>query len=657
MRGNNTVYFCADDTHGTAIMLSAQKEGIKEEEWIKRVSQEHQRDFAGFGVEFTHYGSTNSEHNRVQAERIWSTLVEADLVVEKEIEQLFDLEKQTFLADRQVRGKCPNCQSENQPGDNCDQCDSIYSANDLIDPISVLSNSKPELRKANHLLLRFEKVREFIKEWTQSGTLPEESSKYINNYLLTEKDSETDQVIEKEMPDWDVSRPGPYFGFEIPGHPNQFWYVWYDAPVGYIGTTAEWCEANGEKVEDWWSNKDTEIHHFIGKDIQRFHTMFWPAMLKVAGYQLPTSIRIHGMLKVDGEKMSKSKGSFVTAEKYLEHLDPSALRYYYACSLSSKIQDIDLALDDFVSRVNSDLVGKIINLASRSAGFIKATGFSESYPDDGGLFQKATEASETIAEHYENTDYNKAINEILKLADSANAYVEQNKPWELEKGSKEQQDVASVTLNLFRQLMIYLAPVVPDLTTRSGEFLGEDLFDWKLAQTPRTSGEITKFKHLMQRVEKEKVDQVIEESMEETTDTNQAIGATEAIGGTGTTDDSAEWLSKDPLSEEISFEDFLKPDLRVARIVSADHVEGAKKLLKLQLSLGGEKQLQVFAGIKAGYEPESLVGRLVVCVANLAPREMSFGVSEGMVVAAGPGGKDIFLMSPDEGAQPGMRIK
>jgi len=652
MRGHEVSYICADDTHGTAIMLSAEKAGISEEDWIARVSEEHQRDFAGFDVEFTHFGSTHTDQNREQAERFWKALDEAGLVAEKEVEQLFDLEKECFLADRQVRGICPKCQAEDQPGDNCSQCDSIYSATELGDPRSQLSDSIPEVRKSRHLFVRFEPMRDFIEEWTQSGTLPEQSSKYIANFLLAEKDPDTGEMKAKELPDWDVSRPGPYFGFEIPGHPGEYWYVWYDAPIGYVGATAEWCDATGQKLSDWWENPDVEIHHFIGKDIQRFHTLFWPAMLKTAGLTLPTRIHIHGFLMVDGEKMSKTKGTLISAGKYLEHLDPNALRYYYATRLNSKIEDMDLALEDFVGRVNSDLVGKIINLASRSAGFVKATGFASEYPEDGGLFAKGAASSEEIADHYEAGDYSKAIQVILQLAGEANLFVEQNKPWELEKGSAEQQAVASVTLNLFRQLIIFLAPVLPDLARKTGEFLKEELVSWDQAQAPRTGGEVGKFKHMMQRIELEKVQLVIAESAVET-----AEAAVPTAGAAPASSDSGQWIEKDPIADQIGIEEFIKIDLRIARILAAEHVDGAKKLLKLTLGLGGDERRQVFAGIKAAYEPEAIVGRLVVCVANLAPREMSFGLSEGMVVAAGPGGEEIFLLSPDEGAQPGMRLK
>ncbi|MEM7698993.1 MAG: methionine--tRNA ligase subunit beta, partial [Verrucomicrobiota bacterium] len=425
---------------------------------------------------------------------------------------------------------------------------------------------------------------------------------------------------------------------------------WFDAPIGYIGSTAEWCQANGEKLEDWWKSDEAEIHHFIGKDIQYFHTLFWPAMLQTAGYSLPTRVHIHGFLTVDGEKMSKSRGTFIRASKYLEHLDPSYLRYYYATKLSSKVEDLDLNLEEFVSRINSDLVGKVVNLASRSAKFVAASGLSKVYPEDGGLFKKFADAGAEIADCYERGDYGKATRLIVELADQANPYVESQAPWELRKDpdkADQLQDVCTVTLNLFRTLCIYLAPILPDLAEKAGELLGDPLTKWDQSQQPLAGTPVAKFKHMMQRVDAKRVEAMINESTEE---------APTSDSGSPTYSDSGDALAAEPLSEEISFDDFVKVDLRVARIIEAEHVPEARKLLKLKLSLGGDETRQVFAGIKAAYEPEALVGRLVVMVANLAPRKMKFGISEGMIVAAGPGGKDIHLLSPDSEALPGQRV-
>ncbi len=641
MMGNRCIYICADDTHGTAISLRAQKEGRSEEDLIAEMSEAHQRDFAGFNIKFDNYGSTNSEESRKFCHEIWQSLREADMVVEQDIDQLFDVERGVFLADRFVRGTCPVCGSEDQPGDNCDKCNATYSPAELIDPVSSLSGSTPEIRSAKHLFVQIEKLHDFLAEWTQSGTLPPESANYLKNFFLNEP-----------LRDWDISRPGPYFGFEIPDSPGNYWYVWFDAPIGYIGSTQQWCDTNGEKIEDWWKSDQTEIHHFIGKDIQYFHTLFWPAMLKTAGFSLPTKVHIHGFLTVDGEKMSKSRGTFVEASKYLEHLDPSYLRYYYATRLSSKVEDLDLNPNEFVSKINSDLVGKVVNLASRTAKFIKDTGLSAEYPDDGGLFENFAGLGSEIAEAYEAGDFSKAMRMIMELADQANPFVENNAPWELRKDpdkAQELQDVCTVALNLFRTLVIYLSPVLPNLAEKAGELLGEDLNSWELAQNPVTRRSIAKFKHMMQRVDPKKIEAMIEESKEENEAEINSLPA-------GNWDDSDEAIKADPIADEISIDDFFKSDLRVARIVAANEVPEARKLVQLTLNLGGDETRNVFAGIKSAYQPEELVGRLVVMVANLAPRKMKFGVSEGMIVASGPGGKDIFLLSPDDGAVPGQRV-
>jgi len=641
LRGHRCIYICADDTHGTAITIRAQAEGRTEAEVIAEMAEAHQKDFAGFGIRFDHYGSTNSEETRAVCEEIWAALREAGLIDEKQIDQLYDVEKETFLADRFVRGTCPRCKSPDQPGDNCDRCGATYTPAELIDPVSTLSGTKPEVRSATHLFVRVEDMHEFLDEWTQSGTLPPESANYLKGYFLHEP-----------LRDWDVSRPGPYFGFEIPDSPGNYWYVWFDAPIGYIGSTRQWCDANDEKLDDWWRDDETEIHHFIGKDIQYFHTLFWPAMLKTAGFSLPTKVHIHGFLTVDGEKMSKSKGTFVRASKYLEHLDPAYLRYYYASKLSSKVEDIDLNLEEFVARVNSDLVGKVVNLASRTAKFVAKTGLSETYPDDGGLFEEFAARGEDIAAAYEKGDFGKAMRMILELADRANPFVEQNAPWELRKDedkAQELQDVCTVALNLFRQLVVYLAPVLPGLAEKTGQLLGEAITSWDQAQSPLTGTPVAKFQHMMQRVDPKELQAMIDESAEE------AVPAEREAAGQDW-DDSGDALAAEPLADEVSFDDFMKLDLRVVRVVAADEVTEARKLVKLTLSLGGGETRQVFAGIKAAYDPAALVGRLVVMVANLAPRKMKFGVSEGMVVASGPGGKEVYLLSPDEGAVPGQRV-
>ncbi|MEX0794965.1 MAG: methionine--tRNA ligase [Pirellulaceae bacterium] len=648
LRGNDCRYFCADDTHGTAIMISAGKRGITEEEFIAEVSQQHQRDFAGFDVAFDNYGSTHSEENRILGAQFWQALRDADLVVEKEVQQLYDPEQKTFLADRFVRGTCPVCGATNQPGDNCSACGAAYTPADLIDPKSTHTGATPELRTANHLFVRLEAMHEFLQEWSQSGKhLQEEVANYLAGHFLN-----------KPLRDWDVSRPGPYFGFEIPGHPGEYWYVWFDAPIGYIASTWEWCKRNGEDLDKWWKDPETEIHHFIGKDITYFHTLFWPGMLKTAGFNLPTKVHIHGFLTVDKAKMSKSTGTFVKAETYLKHLDPAYLRYYYAAKLGPRLDDIDMNLEEFAEKVNADLVGKVVNLASRTAKFVQATGLSKKYPDDGGLFEQGAQAAEAIAQAYENLDLNKAMRLILELADRANPYIESNKPWELRKDETQAQrlqDVCTVGLNLFRQIVVYLSPVLPQLGTQVGELFSDPITDWDQAQTPLVGTPIQPFQHLMKRVEPPKVRAMIEESKEESGEDNG--GELSLADQTATKfNDEAQPLADEPMAEECTIDDFVKVDLRVARILSAEQVPDARKLLKLTLGLGGDERRQVFAGIKAAYEPEQLVGRLVVMVANLKPRQMKFGLSEGMVCASGPGGAEVFLLSPDEGAKPGQRV-
>jgi len=648
MRGHRCIYLCADDTHGTAITIRARQEGRTEEQVIAEMAEAHQRDFAGFGIEFDHYGSTNSEANRALCAEIWQALRDADMIDERDIEQLYDKEEGMFLADRMVTGTCPNCKAPDQAGDNCVKCNETYSPTELIDPVSTLSGSTPEPRQARHLFVQIEKLHEFLAGWTQSGTLPEESANYLKNSFLNQP-----------LHDWDISRTAPYFGFEIPDSPGNYWYVWFDAPIGYMAATREWCDASGEEFDHWWKSDAVEVHHFIGKDIQYFHTLFWPSMLKTAGYSLPEKVHIHGFLTVDGKKMSKRDGTFVNASKYLDHLDPSYLRYYYASRLSSKVEDIDLNLEEFVAKVNSDLVGKVVNLASRTAKFIADVGLSENYPDDGGLFEAAAAAGDEIAAAYEAGDFALAMRLIIEIADRANPYVEANAPWELRKdpnNAEKLQEVCSVALNLFRQLAIYLAPVLPDLAARAGGLFGEELTSWEQSKEPIAGRQIAKFKHMMQRVDPKKVEAMISESQEQAEAELRLTTGAVAAGQDSPWDDSADALTLEPIAEQISFDDFMKVDLRVARIVAADEVPEARKLVRLTLSLGGDQQRNVFAGIKSAYRTDELLGRLVVMAANLAPRQMKFGLSEGMVIASGPGGDQIYLLSPDSGAVPGQRI-
>ncbi|MCR4412139.1 MAG: methionine--tRNA ligase [Thermoguttaceae bacterium] len=640
LRGRRCIYLCADDTHGTAIMISARKEGVSEEDLIARMQKAHLDDFTGFDIEFDNYGSTNSEETRQICQEVWAALRKADLVVEKEVTQLYDPVAGTFLADRFVKGTCPYCKTPDQYGDNCESCGRTYGPSDLIDPKSTLSGATPELRSARHLFVSIEKLHGFLEQWTQSGSLQPEVANYLKGHFLNQP-----------LLDWDISRPAPYFGFEIPDSPGNYWYVWFDAPIGYIGSTLQWCKRHGERLDDWWRNPQTEIHHFIGKDITYFHTLFWPAMLKTAGFNLPAKVHIHGFLTVNGQKMSKSRGTFVRAATYLKHLDPAYLRYYYASKLTGGVEDIDLNLDEFAAKVNADLVGNVVNLAARTAKFLAKTGLSPEYPDDGGLFAQAAADGDAIAAAYDEGDYNRAMRLVLAAGDRANQFIERSAPWNLAKDpgkARQLQDVSTIGLNLFRQLAIYLAPVLPRLARQTGELMNQPITGWDDAKTPLVGKPVRRYEHMMVRLRREQVDAMIEESREK----EPAVETTPAAA-----QDSDAPLKAEPLVENyISIDEFAKVDLRIARIVAAEDVPEAKKLLKLTLSLGGDVRRTVFAGIKAAYKPEQLVGRLVVCVVNLAPRQMKFGLSEGMVLASGPGGSEVYLLSPDAGAKPGERI-
>jgi len=652
LSGHRCVYICADDTHGTAIMIRAKQEGRPETELIAAMREAHLQDFGAFDIAFDNYGSTNSESTRQWCHRIWKSLRDAGLIIKKDVTQLYDPVENTFLADRFVKGTCPNCQSPDQYGDSCDKCGSTYSPPDLINPKSVLSGATPEVRTAPHLFVQLEKKHAFLDQWSQSDDhLQTETANYLKGHFLR-----------KPLKDWDVSRPAPYFGFEIPDSPGDYWYVWFDAPIGYIGSTADWCEKQGENVEDWWvasapngaasGQSEPEIHHFIGKDITYFHTLFWPAMLQTAGLRLPEKVHIHGFLTVDGEKMSKSKGTFIQAATYAKHLDPAYLRYYYASKLGSRLDDLDLNLEEFVAKVNSDLVGKVVNLASRTAKFVQPTGLSISYPDDGGLFAQAASEAEAIATDYENCDFASAMRRIMAIADRANRYIEENAPWTLKKDPAQAgrlQDVCTVGLNLFRQIVIYLAPVLPRLAEQTGKLLGQPVTHWQDSQSPLTGTPVAPFEHMMKRVELAQVQTMIEEGKQDAPDTSAPAPALPA--------DSGAYLEKEPLTvEHCTIDDFVKVDLRVARVLECEEVKDSNKLLRMTLSLGGDQTRNVFAGIKGVYKPEDLIGKLVIMCANLAPRKMKFGLSEGMVLAAGAGGQEIFVLRADDGAQPGMRV-
>lgn len=645
LRGHRCIYLCADDTHGTAIMIRARQEGRDEESLIADMREAHLRDFAGFDIEFDNYGSTNSPENRALCAEIWNAWRAAGLIIERDVAQLYDTKAGTFLADRFVKGTCPRCKEPNQYGDNCDKCGHTYSPSELIDPVSTLTGTKPELRSAKHLFVAIESLHGFLEEWTQCGEhLQSEVANYLKGHFLGEP-----------LRDWDISRPAPYFGFEIPDSPGNYWYVWFDAPVGYMASLKQWCSIHHERFDAWWpkgesaAEQGAEIHHFIGKDITYFHTLFWPAMLKSSQFKLPAKVHIHGFLTVGGEKMSKSKGTFVRATTYLAHLDPAYLRYYYASKLSSKLDDLDLNLEEFVNKVNSDLVGKVVNIAARTARFVQETGLATEYPDDGGLFSTAAAEGAGIAQAYEAGDYGAAMRTIMLLADRANKFIEDHAPWNLRKDptkAAELQQVCSIALNLFRQLAVYLAPVLPRLATQCGELLNHPIATWEDAQSPLLGSRVNLFQHMLKRVEAAQVEAMIAASTE----------ASPAESAEAAPQDGPEALAAEPLAATVSFDEFAKIDLRVARVVAAEDVKDSNKLLRLTLSLGGTERRHVFAGIKGVYAPETLVGRLVIFCVNLAPRKMKFGVSEGMVLASGPGGKDIYLLSPDSGAVPGQRV-
>ncbi|EPK6163218.1 methionine--tRNA ligase [Providencia stuartii] len=635
MRGKEVHFICADDAHGTPIMLKAQQLGVSPEDMIAAVNKEHQDDFAGFAISYDNYHSTHSEENKQLSELIYNKLKNNGFIKNRTISQLYDPEKGMFLPDRFVKGTCPTCKAEDQYGDNCEVCGATYSPTELINPRSVVSGATPEMRDTEHFFFDLPAFSDMLQAWTRSGALQEQVANKMQEWF------------ESGLQQWDITRDAPYFGFEIPDAPGKYFYVWLDAPIGYMGSFKNLCDKRGNINFDEFWNKDsnTDLYHFIGKDIVYFHSLFWPAMLEGSGYRKPTNLFVHGYVTVNGAKMSKSRGTFITARSYLDHLDADCLRYYYAAKLSSRIDDIDLNLEDFVQRVNSDIVNKVVNLASRNAGFI-AKRFGGKLSDniaDPALYQQFIDAAQIIGDAYTSREYGKAVREIMALADLANRYVDEKAPWVVAKQEgkdQELQDICSMGINLFRILMTYLKPILPGLAKRSEAFLNIEL-TWDSITTPLTHHDVAPFKALFTRIEMAKVEAMVEASKE-------SIKPAKVLTGP---------LADDPIQETITFDDFAKIDLRIALIKQADFVEGSDKLLKLQLDIGGETR-QVFSGIRSAYpDPKVLEGRLTVMVANLAPRKMRFGLSEGMVMAAGPGGKDIYLLSPDSGAQPGMQVK
>lgn len=647
LRGHECYYCCADDTHGTPVMLAAQKQGIAPEDMIAKVREEHLADFTGFGIGYDNYYSTHSPENKQFSQDIYRALKANGKIESRVIEQLFDPEKQMFLPDRFVKGECPKCHAHDQYGDNCEVCGTTYSPTELINPYSAVSGAKPELRESEHFFFKLGECADFLKAWT-SGNNPHDGKPHLQPEALNKMKEWLGEGEETTLSDWDISRDAPYFGFEIPDAPGKYFYVWLDAPVGYMASFKNLCDRIGVDFDEYFkADSQTEMYHFIGKDILYFHALFWPAMLHFSGHRAPTGVYAHGFLTVDGQKMSKSRGTFITAKSYLEQgLNPEWMRYYIAAKLNSKIEDIDLNLQDFISRVNSDLVGKYVNIAARASGFI-AKRFEGRLKDvaDSALLAKLAAESDTIAEQYENREYARALRDIMALADAVNEYVDANKPWELAKQEGQDErlhEVCSELINAFTILTAYLAPVLPQTAANAARFLNLDAITW--ANTRVTLGEhaINKYEHLMQRVEQKQVDDLIEAN-------KQSIAAAAAP--------AAEEGKYEKVAEQASFDDFMKIDMRVAKVLNCEAVEGSTKLLKFDLDFGFEKRI-IFSGIAASYpNPAELNGRMVIAVANFAPRKMAkFGVSEGMILSAATADGKLKLLDVDAGAQPGDKV-
>tara|TARA_Y100001934_G_scaffold255066_1_gene321653 strand:+ start:417 stop:2477 length:2061 start_codon:yes stop_codon:yes gene_type:complete len=646
MRGHQCIYVCADDAHGTPIMLRAEAEGITPEALIAKVEEEHRRDFAAFSVSFDQYYSTHSDENRELAQLFYTRLRDAGHVVTRTISQSFDAAREMFLPDRYVKGKCPRCGAEEQYGDSCEVCGATYSPMDLIDPVSVVSGTTPELRESEHYFVKLGDFEAMLKQWVRDDA---------HQRVQPEIANKLDEWFEAGLQDWDISRDAPYFGFQIPDAPGKYFYVWHDAPIGYMASFKHLCgRTDGLEFDDFWAPDSTaEVHHFIGKDIAYFHTLFWPAELHGAGFRKPTSVHCHGFLTVNNQKMSKSRGTFIKAATFVDHLSAEQLRYYFACKLGSGIDDLDLNLEDYVARVNSDLVGKVVNIASRCAGFIskRFDGQLAATLPEPGLYMEFVAARERIGELYEGREFGRAMREIMALADKANQYIDAKKPWQLAKDPAqlpEVHDVCTLGLNLFRVLMTYLAPVLPETAARSNAFFDHEALEWDALDTPLLARDVNPFERLMSRVETKAIDALVKASKED------AEAEAQLTGRAAPADEPV--IEYEPVADTIDINTFAQIDLRIAEVVAAEHVQGADKLLQLDLNLGFE-QRTVFAGIKSAYDPATLVGRQVVVVANLAARKMRFGTSQGMVLAAGPGGEDIWLLSPDSGAVPGMRVR
>ncbi len=653
MQGHTVHYVCADDTHGTPIMLRAEKEGITPETLIDNVHKEHSDDFAGFLVGFDHYYSTNAPENRELSQGIYKKLKAAGKIATKTIEQFYDPVKNMFLPDRFIKGECPKCHAKDQYGDSCEVCGATYNPTELINAYSAVSGAAPVRKETEHYFFKLSECEQFLREWTCSGTLQGEAANKMGEWF------------ENGLNDWDISRDAPYFGFEIPDAPGKYFYVWLDAPIGYMASFKKLCNDQGLDFDEYWKQDSaTELYHFIGKDILYFHALFWPATLEYSGHRKPTQIFAHGFLTVNGEKMSKSRGTFITARSYLEHIkNPEYLRYYYAAKLNSTMEDIDLNLEDFVARVNSDLVGKYINIASRTAGFINKRFDGRLSPTaNNAVVTELKSAASLLAESYEAREYGKALREIMRLADLANGYVADKAPWVIAKQEGQDallQAVCSDALEMFRLLTLYLKPVLPKLAAEIEQFLNIAPLSWQNVESSLAAEHaINAYEHLITRVDVKQIEAMTEANKENLQTKPAPVAASVPHSEQRHAQHQQNAANAD--TEEasyISIDDFTKVDLRIARIANAEHVEGAEKLLKLTLDIGEEKPRQVFAGIKSAYDPATLVGRLTVMVANLAPRKMKFGMSEGMVLAASDERGGPFILSPDSGAQPGMRVK
>ncbi len=628
MRGNDCVYVCADDTHGTPIMVRARKEGITPEELIARSHAEHSADFAGFGVAFDNYYTTNSPENRVFCNAIYDKMVESQVLSSKMMPQMYCEHDAMFLPDRFIKGTCPKCGATGQYGDSCDHCGTTYAPTDLIDPACAICGAKPVLKDSEHIYFELEPFRDFLADWLPKHTAPDVANKLMEGFG-------------EPLRGWDISRDAPYFGFGIPDHPGKFFYVWVDAPIGYMASLKNWCSKNGQDFENWWNNNDVEIYHFIGKDIVRFHCLFWPSMLKCGGFRGPTQVFVHGFLTVNGEKMSKSKGTFVSARTYLDHLDPAYLRFYYACKLNGTTDDIDLNLGDFVGRVNADLVGKITNLASRGAQMIhKSLGGKAGEMDADGraLWQAALAKADAIAAAYEERDFSKVMTQVRDIAEEANRYFDAKTPWSLVKSDPEEaRKVLTSILNVFRAMAIYLQPILPDYAARTAKLFGEEPYLWSDLPKAVENRAIAPYEYLATRIDPKKVEAMVEASKVQTAPPAPAHPVK-------------------PLAPEIKIDDFAKVDMRVAKVLACETVEGSDKLLRFELDLGEGKTRQIFSGIRKAVKPEDMVGKNVVVVANLAPRKMRFGISEGMIICAENPDGSLAMVHAAAGAQPGASI-